>query len=367
MHNRDVIICGEFAETPHARVRIWPPLIEPWSFKGKSLFVRAFCSKPNDPLYGLLKPYPFDYIMGPFITWKMPWLLATDAKRVVDLWQRNKGLIVALQTEVPTGPEMPRLLRKALAGKDREILASFGYPTDDGFVRVLGKSVYDAWAPKFLRKMGRLYAAGGWRRKILYHLPQITADALVTIARPAGRVSAKQCLEAATSAPHSFTVSGALSLLDVYLRDRPWTFGNLSAEQLHAATSRLDLVTQANTQFPGPPLPETNTIRYIRTPKQLYNEGRRQHNCAYSMLSLIKDGLHAAYELRRPTCWCTILLIRQASGWGLAQLKMTHNCPPSREASKEVLDWLCEAYPEIPIESLDLREEVEPEWSEEKP
>jgi hypothetical protein len=46
---------------------------------------------------------------------------------------------------------------------------------------------------------------------------------------------------------------------------------------------------------------------------------------------------------------------------------MTHNCPPSREASKEVLDWLCEAYPEIPIESLDLREEVEPEWSEEKP
>ena len=365
MHNRDVIICGEFAETAHARVRIWPPSIEPWTFHGKSLFVRAFCSKPDDPLYGLLKPYPFDYIMGPFITWKMPWLLATDAERVVGLWNRNKGLLAALQTEVPTGPEMPALLRKALAGKDRDILAGFGYPVSDGFARVLGKSVYDTWSEKLLRKMGRLYAAGGWRQKILHHLPQVTADALATIARPAGRVSAKQCLEAATSAPHSYTVSTALSLLDAYARDRTWTYGNLSAEQLHAAASRLDVAKQADTQFPPPPIPETNSIRYIQTARQLYDEGKRQHNCAYSMLSLIKDGLHAAYELRRPTCRCTILLIKQSSGWALSQFKMICNSPPSREATKEVLDWLYEAYPEIPIESLDLREETEPEWNEE--
>ena len=367
MHNRDAHICGEFAQNSYARVRIWPPLIEPWSFKAKSLFVRAFCAQPGDPLYELLESYPFDCLRGPFITWKMPWLLAADAERVVGLWTRNKALIVALQTEVPTGPEMPALLRNALAGKDRDILASFGYPVSDGFARVLGKSVYDTWSEKLLRKMGRLYAAGGWRQKILHHLPQVTADALATLARPAGRVSAKQCLEAATSAPHSYTVSTALSLLDAYTRDRTWTYGNLSAEQLHAAVSRLDLEKQGDTQFPAPPIPETNSIRYLRTAKQLYVEGKRQHNCAYSMLPLIVEGLHAAYELRRPTCWCTILLIKQSSGWALSQLKMTYNCPPSREASKEVLDWLSQAYPDVPLESLDLREETEPEWSEGKP
>lgn len=340
----------------------------PWCYDGKLLLHQIVRSEPKNPLHALLADYPLqDDPNRGYASWRLPFIIHANPERALDLWYRNPALILALDTGIWRGPEMPELLREALSGRDRDILATIRWPATDGLVHVLQRTACDVWNPGLLRKLRYLYESGGWRQRVLHHLPRVTGDAIHTLARAARRVSAMQVVEAGNSEICFTPVSNALRRLDALLpADKPWDYRHLDLDGLIAAAANLNLRRSLEVVFPPPPLPETETIRHIATAKGLLQEGKMQHNCAFSLTDVVKGGSYAVYQLLRPLCRTTVLIAKQPTYWCLAQLSGFNNCAVSREAVRDVLEWLKVAYPDIPAESLDIRSRDVPDWSEEE-
>jgi hypothetical protein len=317
-----------------------------------------------------------------YTSWKAPYIFHASPSRVADLWQRNRGIVVALGRAAPDMvTALKPFLAAALGGRDRDILDVIGYPATDAFVRTLGKLTACSLHPHALRQLLDIWAKP-WARKLLLHIPNINDDVLSLLNdNPKERVNFNLAFRAAMTWEGHKDVAWGLSMLvgEWQLARRIankgesagdkdcWPYGNLRYADLHHAVHRLHLSRYADTPFPAPPVPGTETIRPITTLRSLFNEGKRQCNCAFSMQAVVVEGRGYFYHLTRHKCQCTVLLVNRDGYAACTELKAWQNRSPSIQAIEEVMCWLRNAFPFVDPQQLDNRNGADPdeEWDEE--
>jgi len=71
--------------------------------------------------------------------------------------EENPGLVALMAYSLPGRIDaIRRITKTALAGKDRDILKPFGYPSSNSFVRLLSKLRPDCCYPRYTRTCGPL-------------------------------------------------------------------------------------------------------------------------------------------------------------------------------------------------------------------
>lgn len=103
---------------------------------------------------------------------------------------------------------------------------------------------------------------------------------------------------------------------------------------------RIDIERFKCLSFPPPPLQGTNEIIPLKTPEDLYEEGKIQHNCvaSYSEQVALMRNIYI-YRMLKPER-CTLEITQSSSRWTLAQLKAGCNRNPSEKARLAAEKWL---------------------------
>lgn len=101
--------------------------------------------------------------------------------------------------------------------------------------------------------------------------------------------------------------------------------------------------------FPSPPVPETNRIRYIKDSVSLYKEAIIMQHCVDSYEDVIRSGEYAVYHLCDEESGFTVGLYRDVQGrrWTIDAVLGFRNHPATERTKQAVKDWLAEGENEI--------------------
>ena len=344
-------------------VTSWPPEIQPESWAAIGTLRSILTSIPGDPFWKYSEGVPPVVLKIAKATgtagWRAPFVAEVDLRRVSELWARNPALVGLMIYHLPNRVDaLRRITTAALAGKDRDVLKPFGYPCSNSFVRLLSKLRPDCCYPRYF---GDLRAA--WRipkkRKLMQHLKCVTRDVCCVLDQPEEVINYALLERAARSLPGHCEVEFALRMLGsewrVSKRAGPWPYGKITYGSIYTALDRLHLERANAIPFPLPPVDGTPTIIPIQTAKTLWEEGRKQRNCAYSLQEQVRSGTSYFYKLYRPKCRCTLVLDKKEDYWAMSALHASQNNPPSIQAVEEVMAWLRNAYPMTDPADLDIR------------
>jgi hypothetical protein len=344
-------------------VTAWPPEIMPESWATIGTLRSILTSIRGDPLFQYSEDVP------PFVLhmakatgtagWRAPFIAEVDIRRVSELWRRNPGLVALMAYSLPGRIDaIRRITKTALAGKDRDILKPFGYPSSNSFVRLLSKLRPDCCYPRYYQDL-----RAAWRnpkkKRLLQHLPTVNRDVCCVLDQPEEVINYALLERAARSLPAHCDVEFGLRMLAsewrLSKRPGPWPFGNITYESIYTAQERLHLERTNAVPFPSPPVEGTPSIIPIQTAKTLWEEGRKQRNCAFSLQEQVRSGTSYFYRVLRSKCRCTLVLDRKEDHWAMSALHASQNNPPSIQAVEEVMAWLRNAFPMTDPADLDLR------------
>lgn len=112
-----------------------------------------------------------------------------------------------------------------------------------------------------------------------------------------------------------------------------------------------ELATQARSMppFPEPPFSGCETIFPLRTPLELYVEGKDQSHCVFSRRDMAWSGRYAYFAMLYPERG-TIEIKLKGVRWVLSECKLHHNQRPSPKSIAFVNDWLSKEQSKISIE-----------------
>ena len=350
------------------QVTPWPPSITPMGDIGKGIMEALLNAKPQSNLADLAEQFP-EGVQEANLGWKTPFLWEADPRRALEIWRRNRALIVLLHEELPEDiPGIQAICQRAFRHRDRDILRAVYYPAEDAFVHVIKKLVRSRQTKPTFRLL-RMYWLDPKKRNWLLHLKRITSDVLAVMGMPE---ASWQMLEHAQQSGEAHReVTFGLQLLssewNLSNPGKPWPFGNMPFDSVHPAIYRLSSRRLSNTPFPPPPLPNTNSIYAVAGWAGLVSEGRALHNCVLSYHRQILAGECYVYSLRRDLCRCTVLLRKAAQGWLLLDIKSHRNHGPSIQAFDEVMAWLRSNQPFLDPGLLDVRTDRElDDWFDEE-
>ena len=91
--------------------------------------------------------------------------------------------------------------------------------------------------------------------------------------------------------------------------------------------------------LPPPPMGDSEEIQAIQTHRELWEEGRRQHNCVATYVGRVTSGSVYIYRVLKPQR-ATLAIVRQRAWWHIEELKGTCNQPVDQATFQAVKVWL---------------------------
>jgi hypothetical protein len=344
-------------------VTAWPPEVLPESWAAFGALRSILTSIRGEPLWEYCENVPPVVLQIAKATgtagWRAPFIAEVDVRRVSELFERNPGLVALVAYSLPGRIDaIRRIIKTALAGRDKDILKPFGFPSSNSFVRLLSKLRPDCCYPRYYQDL-----RAAWRipkkRKLMQHLKCVTRDVCCVLDQPEEVINYALLERAARSLPAHCDVEFGLRMLAsewrISKRAGPWPYGKISYDSIHPALEKLHLERTNAVPFPPPPVEGTPTIVPIRTAKHLFEEGRHQRNCSYSLQEQVRTGTSYFYRVLRSKCRCTLVLDKKEDYWAMSALITWQNNPPSIQAVEEVMAWLRNAFPMTDPADLDLR------------
>jgi hypothetical protein len=103
--------------------------------------------------------------------------------------------------------------------------------------------------------------------------------------------------------------------------------------------ARLHDARLSGCRFPRPPLPGSEVIVPLRSPRALVEEGRQQDNCVATYAERVAAGETFIYRVLRPER-ATLSIVRISGRWQVGELLCAHNRPVSSATWRAVERWL---------------------------
>jgi hypothetical protein len=275
-----------------------------------------------------------------------------------DLVRSNPALAFAIASNwvfhKPAVKQPLRAARRLLRIRRRDAAAWLGFPGTESAARTLARVEAAAVSLKLAFDLRRALLDPQADR-LLRHLQRPVRGALRLIVSPELRpYFTPALLEEIAAAPGW---SGSLRAWGL-LRD-----GIEMSAQLHrrvprfSSTERLerwhdDLMEDMNAdaraaylelRFPLPPIPGTDAIEPLVTPRDLLEEGRQMRHCVASYARRVAQGESYVYRMRAPER-ATLEVTPTRHGWQLAQIHGRQNAPVLPETQKAALRWLERAH-----------------------
>jgi hypothetical protein len=239
------------------------------------------------------------------------------------------------------------------AGKQTDIMARLGLPSTRRAARALARVRPESMTRQLLPTLSRLLADEE-ALKLLSHLPALPVGVLSLVADLQMRgLVAPALLEQVSAEPRErhfpFTARQLGDVLQMaetlgvdLSRRRFRERGRISAlhDELARDYVRLHDHRLTGCRFPRPPIPGTDAIQPLRSPRALIDEGRIQDNCVASYSEQVADGDTFIYRVLRPER-ATLSLVRVPGGeWQIDELLRAHNRPVSAATRRAVQLWL---------------------------
>lgn len=100
-----------------------------------------------------------------------------------------------------------------------------------------------------------------------------------------------------------------------------------------------ELLAVNDEEFPDPPFADTDDIKAIRTPGELFTEGRDMHHCVAAYAQEVLTGQCYIYRVLQPDR-ATLELRMETGQWQIGQFKLANNEEPCQESKECVMGWL---------------------------
>ena len=285
--------------------------------------------------------------------WQLLMFLNDGGDAALGLLQSNPalGFLVATRAFAGRG-EAASLLAATLSQKRRHLADQFGFARTKAGLKVLQKVPPDAVTLPLLDSIREALRDHRCER-VLAHLSRITPAVLKVVMRPElfGRFTptAIRQLERISSATSHFDILGRLEeLADAASRKGVIVPMIRSLRDIDAAFRPPSSppprkpVREPKARFPEPPVPETETIRAIRSRSALRQEGHIMRHCIgtnrYYLREILGGDLYA-YRIAAPMR--LTLAIRRVTGeWQIGEAKGLENAPPTPAAITAIKTWL---------------------------
>jgi hypothetical protein len=292
----------------------------------------------------------------------------------LELVETNPGLALCISC----GPAWDTLLKerrgdlveRLLKSKRKVACGMLGFPARESSVKLLAKIEPEACSVPLLMKLRRALQIEAVERT-LRHVPRISIG-ILTVALywrwgpmasvgifkdlapigTGGRMAKSELTDLLGDTHSMLTrqnlpirpVQGAAALRN--LHDRLLPRVDLAPED--AGDDRLVRARPAldpDALFPNPPFQGNEWITPISTPRDLREEGRRQHHCVGIMADEVFAGELFVYRILAPER-ATLSLEKHGNSWAINQLYAACNRPVSATTLAQVRDWLRRAQPE---------------------
>jgi len=291
--------------------------------------------------------------------WQLLQWLARCGQPALELAASNPALAFCVATRdsffptekrssFPSGSELLQMTRRNICGH-------LGFTPQESTVKILSKINPEDCRLPWMRTL-RKRLQHDWVRKVLAHLPVINEDVLTLLhSKYYESVTPALLLEVSTpnqsepAIPPGEFLEGAGKLYQKW-KQRPLPkkrfhcMEDLSAFFIETGAKVDEQERQAVLRlcFPSPPLPETETIRAIRTPRLLLQEAEEMRHCAGDYAKEIVAGTVYFYQVLAPER-ATVSVAKEPSGWRLSEVHGSCNMPVKDETNRALKVWLEEA------------------------
>lgn len=291
--------------------------------------------------------------------WHMVSLLARCGAPALDLTIANPALAWALASSwVYHRPPVQRPMRSARAllrrgRKQRDILAWLGFPGTEAARKLLTRVIHKSISISSLLYI-RQNMADFAMTKAMSHLQRLNAGAIRIATDPELLPFAAPTLieEVSTRREEDQRPKAAYMLQDslnmfrlLYPNGRTLQPVRRLAYLAEFHDSLVDDLNRArilnmDVSFPPPPVEGTETIVPITNARELFEEGRAQHNCAalYIERVAVRQRVYI-YKVLWPER-CTLSLTRRGNRWVPSELKRACNELPSEVTRRVIEQWL---------------------------
>jgi hypothetical protein len=368
-------------------VRIYPefrlinyPLAQPKETKAPQLELGLDINLPEpeatkkEAYDQLRQTMPFSYAiaLAPFKShqWN-PLVFLSMKRRFYDLLKSSPVLAYLLANDERVRMMVFRkeLMLDDLTGmKQAELLNLLDLPSTKAFAQIFRK-IAPASACPALTAMLRRCATDPDRIKKLAHLQKINLGALTLLTREESvrRQVTPQLLEEVSqnrSEAHYAVTANRLSESIRWHQElhanRPFPALrsrealNAYHEEISAAAQQYFQTTGATARaekqesfrrtldkpFGEPPIPGSDTIRPLTTPRELVAEGYAQHNCVGTYSDRVRSGNCCIYRVLEPER-ATLSIVKVSGGdWMISELYTACNKPVKSETRQAVKEWL---------------------------
>ncbi|MCF7985008.1 MAG: PcfJ domain-containing protein [Thiohalocapsa sp.] len=273
-----------------------------------------------------------------------------------DLFDSNPALAYCLAVADDIGSLLgtdERAAARVAGWKQAEIMQQLGLPGTRQASRIMAK-IRSASMSREVAVGLRASLRDQTALKLLAHLPELNAGTLALINDGALRERlTPKLLEAVLADPREtyfpFTareleaVCHMAGVIGVDLGRRRFIEpARITAlhDDLTRDYLRLKIQGLAGYSFPPPPVPGTDAIEPLATPKALIEEGRAQSNCVGGYARRVAEGNTYIYRVLSPQR-ATLSIVRVTGGdWQIGELLQACNVPVARATRQAVADWL---------------------------
>ena len=368
-------------------VRIYPefrlinyPLAQPKETKAPQLELGLDINLPEPEItkkeaYDQLRqtmPFPYAIALAPFKShqWN-PLVFLSMKRRFYDLLKSSPVLAYLLANDEHVRMMVFRkeLMLDDMTGmKQVELLDLLGLPATKPFAQLFRK-ITPASACPALTAILRRCATDTDSMKKMAHLQKINLGALTLLTREESirQQITPQLLEEVSQNRSEAHYAATANRLSESIRwhqelraGRPFPVLqsrktlNAYHEEISAAAQQYFQTTAATARaerqeslrktldepFGKPPIPGTDTIQPLKTPRELITEGYAQHNCVGSYADLVRSGNCCIYRVLEPER-ATLSIIKISDGdWRISELYATCNKPVKSETRQAVKEWL---------------------------
>ena len=261
--------------------------------------------------------------------------------------------LMALQSaQKQTDRDLDRL--QIYAQKRSMRLQLLGLPPTQEAYRILSKlTILDCYPVQLEQLKHALHCKS--KRKLLRHLPQITAETLNTLQLESDYLDThllslqttdllpQQCNCVADICKEISQFRQALGRFPAW----PYKGKGLSLHQLIQSRNKLELelalgVGTRHVRFPKPPLKGIQSsklrIEPLSSVRDLFHEGNSMQNCIVSYARHTLAGTHYAYKMAYPER-ATILMVKRADDWYPVEIRTIRNGYPKAGTVDLIHTW----------------------------
>jgi hypothetical protein len=325
--------------------------------------------------YDLLRqtmPFPYAIALAPFKShqWN-PLIFLSMKRRFYDLLKSSPVLAYLLANDERVRMMVfgKQLMLDDMTGmKQAELLNLLDLPSTKTFAQIFRK-ITPASARPELTAMLRHCSANPDSMKKLAHLQKVNLGALTLLTREESILQqiTPQLLEEVSQSRSEIHYATTVNRLSESIRwhqelraGRPFPVLrsrealNAYHEEISAAAQQYVQTTAAIAQaekqeslrrtidlpFGEPPIPGTDTILPLKTPRELIAEGHVQHNCVGSYVDRVRSGDCCIYRVLEPERATLSIVKASGSDWMISELYTACNKPVKSDTLTAVKEWL---------------------------